>query len=423
MRQRGAYFLFGAPPGPFASPVDELSKPSSRFSRVAPAPRVMGLVMILIGVVLCLYLARARVGKTAALRPGAAGMGRLPVHVWHRFTGSFTAGTAGFDICLPDPQRDHNTRVILSNWYEDALGDVFRVVLSGRCSRGTGKVIDIGSNLGIFSATSAAFGCDVLAVEAQSRLVPFIAATAQANGWAEAPHGGRLPGGAVGSTAPLAAAAAGAFGGGRLEVRNVGVYDVPGALSIAYYTPLTNASGWLSMAMDKESLAACPTTPGCSVETVAVVEASSLVEGDTVLVKVDVDGPEARIVKSLLPALSAHAVDNVMVEACPQFWRDIPRDEGLGILRRLPELGYDVVLLDQIAFTEYKPGFLDRCALIEGVFRPKAYHMPAAMFDELFEDGTTSVNCKNVLFTKQLHELVARFPGGIMHPPHATPGQ
>ena len=391
MRQR--FDLFGSPLAPASA--DEPSK-AARFGLTGRAPPAALRLSLGLVCIVALFFVRGP-GRVAMLRRRAA----LPpaVHVWHHFTGSFTAGTGGFDICLPDPQRDHNTRVILSNWYEDALGDVFRVVLSGRCANGMGRVIDVGSNLGIFSATSAAFGCDVLAIEAQSRLVPYIAATAEANGWA------------VGAATP-------SIGGGRLEVRNIGVYDAPGELKIAYYTPLSNASGWLSMAMDAESLAACPSTPGCAVEAVQVVEASTLVTGDTVLVKVDVDGPEARIVKSLLPALAAHAVDNVMVEACPQFWRDIPRDEGLRILRTLPaELGYDVVLLDQIAFTEYKPGFLERCALIEGVFRPRAYHMPSAMFDELFADGTTTVNCKNVLFTRELGALVARQPGGMVHPP------
>ena len=315
--------------------------------------------------------------------PAASSGGAFVPHTWHTFESSFNPG-APFLIALPDPQRDHNTRVILGNWYEDALGDVFRVVLQGRCSPAA-RVLDIGSNLAIFAAASAAFGCSVLAVEAQSRLVPYINATITANGW-----------------------------GATMEVRNLAVYDAPGELAIAYYTPLSNASGWLSMAMDAQSIATCG-PPDCEVESVPVVEAHTLISGDTLLVKIDVDGPEARIAKSLFPALASHAIENILIEICPTFWRDISRSEGLDILRRLPvEFGYDVVLLDQISFDTYKPGFLERCRLIEHAFKPKAYAMPASMFDELFDDATTTVNCKNVLFTKNLVGLVARQPGGVI---------
>ena len=315
--------------------------------------------------------------------------------VWHTFEGSFNKG-APFTIALPDPQRDHNTRVIRTNWYEDALGDAFRVVLSQRCTSAD-YVIDIGANLGIFSATSAAFGCSVLAVEAQTRHVPFIRATAAANGWGGGP-------------------------GDRMEVRAVAVYDKPGALRIAYHTPAANASGWLSMAMDEQSLAECPSQPGCAIESVPVVEGHTLITRDTLLLKIDVDGPEARIVKSVLPALATHTVENILMEICPPFWRDISRQDGMDILRQLPFAhGYEVVLLDQISFDAYKPGFLERCRFIDGVFRPKAYAMPAAMFDELFDDTTTSVNCKNVLFTLDLTKLVNRWPGGVVLEPVAPP--
>ena len=314
--------------------------------------------------------------------------------LWHKFDASFNKG-APFTIALPDPHRDHNTRVIRTNWYEDALGDVFRVVLSRRCTSAD-YVVDIGANLGVFSATSAAFGCSVLAVEAQTRLVPFIRATAAANGWGGGP-------------------------GDLMEVRSVAVYDKPGTLRIAYHTPAANASGWLSMAMDEQSLAECPSQPGCAIESVPVVEGHTLITRDTLLLKIDVDGPEARIVKSILPALTTHRVENILVEICPPFWRDITRQDGLDILRQLPLVyGYQVVLLDQISFEAYKPGFLERCRRIDGVFRPKAFAMPAAMFDELFEDATTTVNCKNVLFTLDLAKLMQQWPGGLISEPVAS---
>jgi FkbM family methyltransferase len=286
-----------------------------------------------------------------------------------------------FYLALPDPRSDHNTRVILTNHYEDPLGDAFRVVLEGRCLPGT-VVVDIGANLGVFSAASAAFGCSVLAVEAQTRLIPYVRDTVVLNHWHD-----------------------------RIAVRNVAVFDKPGELRIAYYDPLTSkTSGWLSMAMDEKAIEECPNKLGCTVEVVQVVETHTLVTGDTELVKIDVDGPEAVILKALLPALSKYTVGSILVEVCPPGWKShISKEDGMAVLRRvMEEFRYDLVVLDQIEFTAYKPGFLERCTLIENVFRPKAYAVPLSMLDELFDDATAAVNCKNVVFT-HLDELLASY--------------
>jgi FkbM family methyltransferase len=200
----------------------------------------------------------------------------------HNFKSTFSPS---FRIALADPQRDHNSRAILTDWYEDVLGDVFRVILQGRCDVGgrTRSVLDIGANLAIFTAASAAWGCRVTAVEAQTRLVPYIAETVRINGWSD-----------------------------RVSVRNVAVYDVPGSLRIAYFTPQSNASGWLSMAIDSVSLANCGATAGCAIEEVPVVMAHSLIHEDTALVKIDVDGPEMRVLRSLLPALDLYSVEALL---------------------------------------------------------------------------------------------------------------
>ena len=332
------------------------------------------------------------VRSVASSAPAAAAnrTGELPladIH-WHTFSGAFNVP---FKIALPDPASDHNTRVILTNVYEDALGDVFRVLLAGRCTQHT-PVLDIGANLGIFTATSAAFGCPVVSVEAQTRLVPYIQHTVAANApaWRDA----------------------------RVEVLNVAVYDAPGSLSIAYYD--ATRSGWLSMAMDKESLSTCSATPGCRLETVPVVTTAQLVTRDFALVKIDVDGPEAVITKALLPALRMHHVESILIEVCPEGWRDmIPRAEGVGVLRQLmDEFNYDLIILNQIDFGSYKSGFLSRLARLEGVFRPRAYVVPPALLDELFEDSTTAINCKNVVFTS-VRDLLQRFEsaGGLLVPP------
>jgi len=311
---------------------------------------------------------------------------------WHTFSGVFNVP---FRIALPDPASDHNTRVILTNVYEDALGDVFRVLLAGRCTTST-SVLDIGANLGIFTATSAAYGCSVVAVEAQTRLVPYIEQTvaANSNDWV----------------------------GVRVDILNVAVYDAPGSLSIAYYD--AQRSGWLSMAMDQESLRTCSSTPGCKLETVPVVTTAQLISRDFILVKIDVDGPEAVITKALLPALRKYHVESILIEVCPEGWRDmISRTEGLGVLRQLmDEFSYDLIILNQIDFGSYKPGFLARLARIEGIFRPFAYVVPIDLLAELFDDQTTTINCKNVVFTN-LQELMKRFKGtgGSLLPPDISP--
>lgn len=294
---------------------------------------------------------------------------------WHNFSGTYNTP---FLMALPDPKSDHNTQVIMQDVYEDALGDVFRVMLSGRCTPDA-HVLDIGSNLGIFTGTSAAFGCRVTAVEAQTRLVPYIRDTVRANGWDE-----------------------------RVTVLNVAAYDAPGNLRIAYYD--ARAHGWLSMAMDAASLAACPSTPGCAIETVPVVRADTLIVREHLLIKIDVDGPEAVITRALLPALRKFRAESILIEVCPTSWGSmISRADGLAALEVLMlELQFDLVILNQINFEAYKPDFLARCKLIEGVFRPRAYAVPPSMLRELFDDSTTAVNCKNVVFTN-LHALMLRF--------------
>ena len=196
------------------------------------------------------------------------------------------------------------------------------------------------------------------------------------------------------------------------------VYDTPGTLSIAYYD--AQRSGWLSMAMDQESLRTCSSTPGCKLETVPVVTTEQLISRDFILVKIDVDGPEAVITKALLPALRKYHVESILIEVCPEGWRDmISRKEGLAILKQLmTEFSYDLIILNQIDFGSYKPGFLSRLARLEGIFRPMAYAVPLDLLDELFDDQTTAINCKNVVFTN-LQELLKRFKstGGVLVPP------
>ena len=333
--------------------------------------------------------AAAAAARSAGLAPAAPQPAPADLH-WHVFRSPYAPP---FRIALPDPASDHNTRVILSDAYEEPLGDVFRVLLSGRCRGGAARVLDIGANLGVFAAASAAFGCTVTAVEAQSRLVPYLQQTAAAN------------------TATWVSGAA-------LEVLNAAVYDAPGSLTIAYYN--ASRAGWLSAAMDAEAIRTCGTTLGCTLETVPVVTTAQLVDRDHVLVKIDVDGPEAVIAKALLPALRSHAVESILIEVCPGSWHDmISRREGLAVLRALmSEFSYDLLILNQIEFSAYPRSFLDQLQRLEGVFRPRAYVVPERLLDELFDDSTTTINCKNVVFTN-LASLVSRFAeaGGLLVAP------
>ncbi len=288
---------------------------------------------------------------------------------WHRFMGSYNEP---FWIALPDPAGDHNARVIMSNSYEEALGDVFRVLLAGGgCASGE-RVVDIGANLGIFAATAAAFGCRVAAVEAQSRLTPYLAATALANSWAAE----------------------------RLEIVQAAVSNEAGQLNVSFYTPdAKNGHTWLDMSMDRVAVRACLAESGCQIETVPLIPAQGLVAKDVVLIKIDVDGAEALIADGL--ARAAHAVPNVLVEICPPMWRSlVTRAAGVAIFEHLvARFDYEIVLLNQVEFAAYKPGFLARCRRVWGVFRPHAYVMPREMLAELLEDATAKINCKNVLFT------------------------
>ena len=136
----------------------------------------------------------------------------------HWFQGSYNRP---FHIALPDRQTDHNTNVIMNNWYEDAIGDVFRAMLSGRCSPGS-QVLDIGANLGIFAFTSAAFGCDVIAVEAQSRLIQYLNESVRINKW-DYSASPSLP---------------------RVIIKNMAIADKPGSLKQWMRNQSLNAASW-----------------------------------------------------------------------------------------------------------------------------------------------------------------------------------
>jgi FkbM family methyltransferase len=334
-----------------------------------------------------------------ALRFGSAHIRAKKVW-WHTFRGTFNRP---FEIALPDPASDHNTRVILQNVYEDALGETFRVALAGRCAANGPGVLDIGANVGIFSATAAAYGCDVLSVEVQARLIPYLAETARANGWTE----GRS-----------------AAGHPVMRIRNVGVWDSPGELKVAVYDPTKSSHTiWLAAAMDDESIASCPNVPGCQIETVPVVESSTLVTGDLLLIKIDVDGPEATILRALLPSLRIHHVESIVVEFCPSNWPvTLERSSAVHIIHQLvtdPAFAYDLVLLNQVGFEFYKPGFLDRCDRVDGAWAPYAFIVPDSNIDELFEDGTAAINCKNILLTKSVQLVLDRLGGTSKKPMHS----
>jgi FkbM family methyltransferase len=299
---------------------------------------------------------------------------------WHKYESRYSNP---FQIALPNPLFDSNIRNIMSNAYEVSLGDVYRVLLQDTCNSKM-AVLDIGANVGVFAGTAASYGCSVSLIEAQARFFPYLEATKRANKW-----GTR-------STSV------------QFDLHNVAVGEVAGELDFAMYDGLENVNGsWSSMIITEEAIKTCPTYfQKCRVGKIKQVSGFEIVKQDFKLIKLDVDGPEPFIMRSMMKALSKYSVDNFLVELCPLNWRTlIDINEGVEIFAQLvDEHQYDVVLLNQPSFSDFSPAFLAKCERTTVLF-PEAYIMPRQYFRELVSEGITTINCKNVLFTKEIHKF------------------
>jgi FkbM family methyltransferase len=186
--------------------------------------------------------------------------------------------------------QDEHTDVILRDGRaEGFVKAVFRLACSSCASAGQHIVMDIGANTGYYSMLAGAHGCSVLALDAQPGCAP----------WFE--------------SARLANVAAGHFGADRVRIITRPVDDAAALVDV------TADSCWV---MHKTTKRARPKPPGegrLRLEPIGGVELAGLLpSGPIALAKVDCEGAELGVLRSLAPLLPR--IENLVVELAPGWW-------------------------------------------------------------------------------------------------------
>lgn len=175
-------------------------------------------------------------------------------------------------------------------------------ILSLRGHKG-GNVVDLGSNVGLFCTSAAAMRFNVICVEAQLGLNRLARATAFVNGFEE-----------------------------RMQIRdgmivaqkNVMIKHIPDSLYIPGDAEIRQSRKQARTATN-------------------MIEIDEVVQGDTILIKIDIDGPEGALIKGLFPLLKKYYVENLVIEMGADSWSKYgtTQKEALDLYVKLSsELGY-----------------------------------------------------------------------------------
>jgi len=178
--------------------------------------------------------------------------------------------------------------VLQESHSEHAVKRIFRLLASD-CADRDALILDVGANSGYYSFLSAALGCQVVAFEPQPGCHARLGAAIEVNGFHKAmrlvPRPVGLPQGA-----PVGVSPRGCHG--AYDLRPAGAAGVrPKRASGAQVVRFTTVQHALS-ALDRAKRVA--------------------------LIKIDTEGAEGMVLRSLLPHL--HRVDNLVVETTPWRW-------------------------------------------------------------------------------------------------------
>lgn len=201
----------------------------------------------------------------------------LPRWRWSANTTKAAANVSFYSVL------DDSTEVVLKGHRGEGLVmDVFRI-LCRRCARApSATVLDIGTNLGLYSMLAAAHGCRVVSFEPQPGCASYYNASRARNGLP--PRRARFVARPVGAA------------GRQVEIHGLSCWSMA--------TPKRPAR------VPREHM----------VRREATEARRYLREGERVLLaKVDVEGGELEVLRSLGPTLGG--VENLIVETSPGWWR------------------------------------------------------------------------------------------------------
>lgn len=159
-------------------------------------------------------------------------------------------------------------------------------------------VVDLGSNVGVFSLSAAALGFRVISIDAQTALNRFARASAAVNGFS----------------------------------RKMSILDglVIGSAELSAGSQLPH---YLYIPGDGEAVNETSTTK---------IPIGKIVTQDVQFLKIDLDGPEGPLMFGLLPILRRHDVYNIAIEINSDVWHRYSQDvnEEMKLLASLFKLGY-----------------------------------------------------------------------------------
>jgi len=191
---------------------------------------------------------------------------------------------------------------------EKPTGRMFRYLLEKNCLLDDKRalVVDAGANLGYFSTYAASMGCSVISVEPQPRLLPIINLSKRVNSFQD-----------------------------RMYVYNNIISDNRvDKLKINYDTGMCWGCSVVTPAQPGEK-------SGLGKYIIDAIRLDDVILGDTLLLKVDVEGFEVMAIESANETLEQFTISNILVEWTPKRWKHSV-ERGTKLLEKLYDIGYTI---------------------------------------------------------------------------------
>jgi len=246
-----------------------------------------------------------------------------------------TISTPPFFIAVPDIQVEGVSRDIFDDgMFEPETHYLFEYILLSEengCRKTTPDgeppvVLDVGANLGWFTAYSSAAGCRVIGVEPQPRMLTLINVTIETNSYQSSlrPYTNEE----ANKKYPTMK--------DRVVIKNNIVNTDSSRLKIVY----ENGACWACSVV----VAASETDQNTASQfIIPSIRLDELIKGDVLLLKIDIEGYEVRGIESAWSAIQKYNVKNILVEWTPKRWNGLHSvQKGTQILEQLYDLGYTI---------------------------------------------------------------------------------
>lgn len=269
-------------------------------------------------------------------------------------------------IALPPQEStdvDSGWTTVNGEWY---VSEVVAVVAHAFCAQAQLRgwrhrplVLDVGANTGLYGLAAIAEGCQALFFDPQATCVHRIVQGLVANGEDFLRRGCVVPRPVADTRFDLPAISPAIDCDGRVRAEPARVLATPSP------SPHPLPPGVVAAA------------PGPPLSSVVLGADLPLSPSEVIaLVKVDVEGAELPVLRSLLPFLERLQVRHLVVEVSPIFWEDEGRledtvEEASLLFRRIWALGYRARLLSPSQFLRPLDSFEDVVAFLRGRSAPR----------------------------------------------------